>query len=168
MTDKISPERRSRNMAAIRSKDTSPEVIVRKLLHSIGYRYKLHGPKLPGKPDIVFKTRKKVVFVHGCFWHGCERPGCLDSRRPKSNTGYWTPKLRRNKERDAENAAALKSDGWDVLIIWACETKDQRQLKAKLSRFLGPCKLSKVCPQTGHRSSLRSFDKDSTLPGGRL
>lgn len=142
MTDKISPERRSKNMAAIRSKNTKPEVQVRKLLHSKGYRYKLHGLKLPGKPDIVFKGRKKVIFVHGCFWHGCERPGCLDARQPKSNTGYWNPKLQRNKERDAANVAALERDGWEVLIVWACETSGQSQLTEKLTTFLGSAKLA--------------------------
>lgn len=134
--DKLTPERRSENMRRIKSKDMKPELLVRRLVHGLGYRYRLHKKDLPGKPDLVFGPRKKVIFVHGCFWHGHERTGCLDARRPKSNTDYWNPKLTRNKERDAERIAALQADGWEVLVIWECETKDTKDLQARLQRFL--------------------------------
>lgn len=136
MTDKLSPERRSRNMAAIRGKDTKPELIVRSLVYSLGYRYRLHRKDLPGKPDLVFGSRRKVIFVHGCFWHGCERTGCLDARRPKSNTGYWNPKIEGNKSRDEKHLQALQSEGWQVLVVWDCETKDAAALKRRIVCFL--------------------------------
>ena len=94
MADKISKTRRSANMAAIRSKDTSPELIVRRLVHSLGYRYRLHRHDLPGKPDLVFGPRRKIIFVHGCFWHMHPKANCLDARLPKSNTGYWAAEAR--------------------------------------------------------------------------
>jgi DNA mismatch endonuclease (patch repair protein) len=136
MVDKLTPERRSENMRRIKSTGMKPEMLVRRLAHSLGYRYRLHRKDLPGKPDLVFGPRKKVIFVHGCFWHGHEREGCLDARRPKSNTGYWNPKLTRNKERDAERITTLKTDGWDVLVIWECETADRKKLQTRLQRFL--------------------------------
>jgi DNA mismatch endonuclease (patch repair protein) len=114
-----------------------PEMAVRRLVHHLGYRYRLHRKDLPGKPDLVFGPSKKVIFVHGCFWHGHELEGCLDGRRPKSNKGYWNPKLARNKERDAERVAALKSSGWKVLTIWECEIKDLGKVEKRLIRFLG-------------------------------
>ncbi len=134
--DKISPERRSRNMAAIKSKDMKPEIVVRRLAHSLGYRYRLHRKDLPGKPDLVFGPRKKVIFVHGCFWHQHGETNCLDGRKPKSNTGYWDTKLNRNVERDATNVAELMSAGWRVEVIWECETKDLTKLAARLQDFL--------------------------------
>jgi len=124
-------------MQAIRSQDTKPELRVRRLLHSMGYRFRVHLKELAGKPDIVFTRRRKVVFVHGCFWHGHQAEGCLDGSRPRSNTGYWNPKLDRNAERDRANAAALEAAGWDVLTIWACETLDQEALCDRLTAFLG-------------------------------
>jgi DNA mismatch endonuclease (patch repair protein) len=123
-------------MRRIKSGDTKPEMLVRRLAHKLGYRYRLHRKDLPGKPDLVFAPRKKVIFVHGCFWHGHNREGCLDARRPKSNTGYWNPKLTRNKERDAERLAALQADGWEALVIWDCETADVELLQARLRKFL--------------------------------
>jgi DNA mismatch endonuclease (patch repair protein) len=136
MADKLSPERRSENMRRIRSTGTKPEMLVRRLVHGMGYRYRLHAKELPGKPDLVFRPKRKVIFVHGCFWHGHEREGCLDARRPKSNTTYWSPKLTRNKERDAERIAALADGGWGVLVVWDCETKDVKALQSRLKRFL--------------------------------
>lgn len=136
MTDKITRDRRSGNMRAIRSKDTAPELAVRRLVHSMGYRYRLHRKDLPGKPDLVFAGRRKVIFVHGCFWHQHEQESCLDGRRPKSNTGYWDEKLRRNVERDALNRQALEEAGWEVLVIWECATNDQQKLKKQLFLFL--------------------------------
>jgi DNA mismatch endonuclease (patch repair protein) len=113
-----------------------PELLVRKLVHSMGHRYRLHAKELPGKPDIVFRKRKKVIFVHGCFWHSHELAGCLDARKPKSNTNYWLPKLARNKERDAANVAALQGAGWRVLIVWECDTRDPGRLSKRLRSFL--------------------------------
>ena len=133
MTDKIDPVRRSANMRAIRSRDMKPEMVVRKLIHGMGYRYRLHRSDLPGKPDLVFPSRKKVIFVHGCFWHSHE---CGMAHKPKSNLDYWAPKLERNKERDAENVAGLEMRGWRVFIVWECETKDYETLKQKLICFL--------------------------------
>src|ERR1043166_5430611 len=105
--DKISADRRSANMAKIRSSHTRPEIAVRKLVYGFGLRYRLHQQDLPGKPDIVFRKHKKVIFVHGCFWHQHPKRGCLDARRPASNTSYWQPKLDRNVTRDAQHLAAL-------------------------------------------------------------
>lgn len=136
MVDKLTPARRSENMRRIKSKDMKPELLVRQMVHGLGHRYRLHRKDLPGKPDLVFGPKRKVIFVHGCFWHGHEREGCLDARRPKSNTGYWNPKLTRNKERDAERIAALEANGWDVLVIWECETKDAKILGSRLRKFL--------------------------------
>lgn len=138
MTDRLSPEDRSRNMAAIRSKGMKPERIVRSLVHRMGYRYRLHRKGLPGKPDLVFGPRRKVIFVHGCFWHQHDDPACKIARKPKSNQGYWDEKLARNVARDKRNQAGLEAQGWSVLIIWECETKDVEALKGSLQRFLSP------------------------------
>lgn len=137
MVDKIDAQRRSRNMAAIKSKGMKPEMAVRKLVYSLGYRYRLHSPDLPGKPDLAFRNRRKVIFVHGCFWHQHDNKKCLDGRRPKSNIGYWNPKLEGNVARDKRNRAALKKAGWDVLVIWDCETQSPH-LKSRIDKFLGP------------------------------
>ncbi|KRQ99308.1 very short patch repair endonuclease [Bradyrhizobium valentinum] len=134
--DNLTPDRRSENMRRIKSTGMKPEMLVRRMVHGLGYRYRLHRKDLPGKPDLVFGPRRKVIFVHGCFWHGHERDGCLDARRPKSNTGYWNPKLTRNKERDAERIAALQANGWDVLVVWECETRNDKALRARLGQFL--------------------------------
>src|SRR5882762_10482633 len=115
MADKLSPKRRSENMRRIKSKDTNPELLVRRLVHSLGYRYRLHGRNLPGKPDLVFGSRRKIIFVHGCFWHAHT---CKVAHIPKTNTPYWNPKLLRNQARDKKNIETLKADGWDVLVIW--------------------------------------------------
>lgn len=133
MVDKLTAERRSANMARIRSKDTKPEMVVRKLVHSMGYRYQLHRQDLPGKPDLVFGPRKKVIFVHGCFWH---QHDCREGRIPDSRREYWEPKLLGNVERDRQAISALKADGWDVLVIWECEIKDKSRLVKKLRNFL--------------------------------
>lgn len=120
-------------MRAIRSQHMKPEMIVRQLIHGMGYRYRLHQRDLPGKPDLVFSSRKKVIFVHGCFWHSHE---CGTAHKPKSNLGYWIPKLGRNKERDAENVVKLEMQGWRVFTVWECETKNHETLKQKLLCFL--------------------------------
>lgn len=113
-------------------------MVVRRLLHAAGYRYRLHSRDLPGKPDLVFRGRRKAIFVHGCFWHQHERETCLDGRRPKSNTGYWDEKLARNVERDRRSQDALRAGGWDVLVLWECEIASTEELGARLRAFLGP------------------------------
>ena len=135
--DNLTPERRSENMRRIRSRDMKPELLVRSLVHRLGYRYRLHRRDLPGKPDLVFGPRRKVIFVHGCFWHGHDDAACLDGRSPKSNQAYWVPKLSRNRARDAANVAALGEKGWAVLTIWECETRNEVILAARLQAFLG-------------------------------
>ncbi|MFF3566890.1 very short patch repair endonuclease [Nocardia jiangxiensis] len=120
------PEQRSRTMRAVRSQDTKPEMAVRRFLHAAGLRYKLHDPHLPGKPDLVLPGRRTVVFVHGCFWH--QHPGCRAADRPASNTEYWTRKLDGNVSRDIRKQAELESQGWKVLVIWECQTRDRSAL----------------------------------------
>src|SRR6266853_6686992 len=111
-----SPDVRRRTMQAVKSKDTAPELLVRSLAHRLGYRFRLHRKDLPGKPDLVFPGRRKVIFVHGCFWH--QHKGCREGRLPGTRREYWEPKLVRNQERDAQSEAALKSLGWAVLTLW--------------------------------------------------
>jgi DNA mismatch endonuclease, patch repair protein len=119
-------------MKRVRGKHTTPELVVRKLVFSLGYRYRLHDKKLPGKPDIVFASRKKIIFVHGCFWH---QHLCSKGNPPKSNLDYWLPKLKENRRRDICNQEILVSMGWQFLVIWQCELKDKAVLKKKLSSF---------------------------------
>jgi DNA mismatch endonuclease (patch repair protein) len=123
-------------MAAIRSKDTKPELLVRSLVHKLGYRFRLHGKDLPGKPDLVFRSRCKVIFVHGCFWHQHTQKSCSDARLPKSNTDYWHEKLRRNVERDKAHQSSLQKLGWKSLVVWDCEIKEEDKLQKRISRFL--------------------------------
>jgi DNA mismatch endonuclease, patch repair protein len=112
-------------MASVGTRNTSPELAVRRLVHRPGYRYGLHSKRLPGKPDLVFSSRRKVIFVHGCFWHGHE--GCEKSRPPKSRLTYWLPKLEQNKIRDARNVETLRKLGWSSLAVWQCELKDEQE-----------------------------------------
>ena len=130
-----SPERRAL-MAKIRAKDTKPERTVRKLLHRAGYRFRLHVSSLPGRPDIVFGGRRKVVFVHGCFWH--QHDGCRFARIPKTRVNYWKQKFEANRIRDAEALFALAQIGWEAIVIWECETKRPEALLSRLRRFLDP------------------------------
>ena len=132
--DKICSARRSANMSAIRSRDTKPEIIVRKAAHAMGYRFRLHRSDLPGKPDLVFPTRRKAIFVHGCFWH--QHADCTDGRIPQTNQGYWRPKLARTKARDSEHLTNLNRADWNVLVIWECETGSEANLRLMLMRFL--------------------------------
>ncbi|HZQ12595.1 MAG TPA: DNA mismatch endonuclease Vsr [Pseudolabrys sp.] len=132
--DRISTRRRSANMRAIRSTGMKPEILVRKIVHKLGHRFRLHRRDLPGKPDLVFGPKRKVIFVHGCFWH--QHSNCIDGRVPKSNLGYWKAKLARNIERDAENINALKLSGWQPLVIWECETKNITKVSTRIKRFL--------------------------------
>ena len=136
VADTLTADRRSEVMGRIRSKDTTPELRVRRLVHGMGYRYRLHAKGLPGRPDLVFRPRRKAIFVHGCFWHRHE--GCSRSQIPKTRTGFWQDKLDGNVRRDQTNEAALRSDGWGVLTIWECETKyDPVRLTRRIERFLG-------------------------------
>lgn len=137
--DILSPEARSARMRLIRSKNTNPELAVRRLIHSLGYRYRLHHRKLPGKPDLVFAGRKKAIFVHGCFWHRHE--GCRYDRPPKSKLDYWKPKLEGNQQRDRENQAKLREMGWTILVIWECEAEKPDTIVDRIVTFLGPHKL---------------------------
>jgi DNA mismatch endonuclease (patch repair protein) len=134
--DVFDAEKRSAVMRAVKSADTTPERVVRAAVRALGYarRYRLNGANLPGKPDLVFTSLGKVVFVHGCFWHGhdCKR----GARQPKDNAAYWRAKIARNVARDAASLRALKSDGWSALVVWECGTRDAASLSRKLAKFL--------------------------------
>jgi len=121
-------------MRRIRSKGMRPELAVRSLVHRMGYRFRLHRKDLPGKPDLVFVSRRKVIFVHGCFWHSHQR--CKTAHKPKSNADYWGPKLKRNQARDKKNLAALFAQGWKPLVIWECELKEAAAVGARIRKFL--------------------------------
>lgn len=133
MVDTVTAARRSEIMSRVRCKDTRPEMLVRRLVHGAGYRYRLHVSGLPGCPDLVFPARKKVIFVHGCFWHS--HAGCQHARIPKSRTEFWLVKLQTNKERDVRNIEALLEAGWKVLVLWECELPSPTLLK-KIREFL--------------------------------
>jgi len=135
MADKLTPEQRSRNMSRIPSKDTFPEMVVRKLCREIGLSgYRLHKSSLPGHPDIAWLGKKLAVFVNGCFWHG---HNCANNRRrPKSNKAFWEKKFTRNRQKDAVSIKALRAMGWNVCIIWECELKNMQHVKEKLLRFV--------------------------------
>ena len=132
--DKLTPDGRSENMRRIRSRDTSPEMIVRRLVHGMGYRYRLHVAKLPGKPDLVFPRLKRIIEVRGCFWH--QHSGCIDAHIPKSHIKYWRTKLTRNRQRDRATVKKLQAAGWSVLTIWECETTDPNMLAERITAFL--------------------------------
>ena len=136
MVDTISKERRSENMRRIQSKGTKPEVAVRKLVHAMGYRFRLHSPKLPGKPDIVLTKLNSIIEVRGCFWH--QHQGCMDAHIPKSRIRYWRPKLRRNARRDVHTLKRLRRLGWRVLVVWECEVDKSkaRRLAERIKKFL--------------------------------
>lgn len=140
MADTLSPEQRSRNMSRIRGKDTKPELLIRRILHAAGYRFRLHGTyragRLPGKPDLVFAGRRKVIFVNGCFWHMHSCRAGLHA--PATNAGFWAAKRSRTVERDAAAQSALREQGWDVLVVWECGLKDRSVLEQRLETFLGP------------------------------
>lgn len=125
-------------MSRIRSTGMKPEMIVRRAAHRLGYRFRLHRRDLPGTPDLVFASRRKVVFVHGCFWHRHADPACKAAHVPRSNGAYWGPKLDRNVERDRDARAALEADGWQVLELWECRLKDVAGVDDALQQFLGP------------------------------
>jgi DNA mismatch endonuclease (patch repair protein) len=133
--DTLTPAQRSERMARVRSKDTKPEWTVRRIVHALGFRYRLHGAELPGRPDMVFASRRKVIFVHGCFWH---RHGtrCALTRLPKSKLEFWQPKLEKNRRRDRKNVRLLRADGWDVLVLWECELQREELLADRVVEFL--------------------------------
>ena len=134
MADVFLKEERSRIMSIIRGKNTGPEITVRKALFALGYRFRIHISSLPGKPDIVLPGRRKIIFVHGCFWHGHKcRAG---QNQPKSNRVYWREKLARNKARDKKNQSKLRALGWEVMILWECQIRDANALSDKLGTFL--------------------------------
>lgn len=131
--DNLSRKERSKRMSLVKSKDTKPEIFVRKLVHGLGYRYRLHNKNLKGKPDLVFKSKQKVIFVHGCFWHLHD---CGTYNLPKTRKDFWIPKLEANAKRDLENNLYLKKEGYDILEIWECELKDVDLLKNRIIKFL--------------------------------
>lgn len=145
MADHISPEQRSRNMSLVKGRDTKPELLVRSIVHRLGYRFRLHGKKLPGRPDIVLPRHRKVIFVHGCFWHG--HAGCPRAARPTSNVKFWNKKIDSNIRRDSAAQRELTALGWEYLVIWQCEMRDSEALTEKLDLFLKPRK-TKESPRT--------------------
>lgn len=134
--DVFSKEKRSKIMSKVQGKNTKPELVVRSLLHRLGFRFRLHRSDLPGNPDIVLPKYRKVIFVHGCFWHGHE--GCSRAKRPSTNRVFWDEKLDKNIARDRRTVVELAQFGWESLIVWSCETKDKECLQAKLLSFLAP------------------------------
>lgn len=135
MPDRLTKAQRSACMRAVKSRDTAPERIVRSALHRLGCRFSLHRADLPGKPDIVMPARRAIVFVHGCFWHGHR---CVRGRRkPATNSSYWQAKIQRNRNRDRRTCAALRRNGWRILVVWECETQEAFKLGRKLAFFLG-------------------------------
>ncbi len=132
--DPLSPDERSERLSRVRHVDTKPEMVVRKLVHGMGYRYRLHKVGLPGKPDLAFSSRKRVIFVNGCFWH---QHGCNHYRMPRSRQEFWNPKLERNVERDRTVRLALSELGWEVLTIWECELRDLDEIRQRVKDFLG-------------------------------
>lgn len=129
--DNLSRKQRSERMSLVRSADTGPEMVVRRMVHGMGFRYRLHARDLPGVPDLVFPRLRKIIFVHGCFWH--QHPGC--GRLPKSRQDFWMRKLSQNRERDMKNQRKLRSIGWRILIVWECQLK-RASLPTRLLRFL--------------------------------
>lgn len=134
MADTVSPEVRSQIMAKVKSKGMKPELRVRKLLHGLGYRYRLHRADLPGRPDLVFPARRKVIFVNGCFWH--RHDGCPQVRIPATNRDYWLAKLERNYNRDRRSIALLQEQGWSVMTVWECQLRDISAATERLVLFL--------------------------------
>ena len=132
--DTLTPKQRSERMSRIRGKDMRPELTVRRITHGMGYRYRLHVRTLPGNPDLVFRPRRKVIFVHGCFWHRHE--GCKLARLPKTRLEFWLPKLESNKQRDMAKQAQLHESGWEVLVIWECWLSDTAFVQSEIKDFL--------------------------------
>ncbi|MBT7455034.1 MAG: DNA mismatch endonuclease Vsr [Gemmatimonadetes bacterium] len=135
MSDVLTPTQRRLCMSRIRGKDTKPEIFVRSLVHRLGYRFRLHRRDLPGTPDLVFPSRRKIIFVHGCFWH--QHPSCRYAAKPKTRADFWAAKLTANSDRDQHVLKDLRATGWDVLVIWECETTTEDHVAQRLISFLG-------------------------------
>jgi DNA mismatch endonuclease (patch repair protein) len=135
--DHVSPEIRSRIMSAVHTRNTTPEMSVRRIVHKMGYRFRLHVSSLPGKPDLVFAGKRKLIFVHGCFWHG---HNCKYGQLPKTKTEYWAAKIAKNKSRDRIQCQRLRKLGWDVLVVWQCSLKNQPVIQKRIERFLSDAK----------------------------
>ena len=136
MADSLSLPGRSDRMRRIRSKHTKPEMLVRRIVHGMGYRYRLHDKRLPGSPDLVFRGRRKVIFVHGCFWHRHPEPTCKLARLPKSRQEFWEPKLEGNRQRDERTSDALQEQGWTQMVVWECECGQRERIQNRLRAFL--------------------------------
>lgn len=134
MVDHLNPSDRSRNMAAVRGRDTNPELIVRRIVHGLGFRFRLHRKALPGTPDIVLPRLQKIIFVHGCFWH--RHPKCHYASIPATRTEFWTEKLCANVERDKKSIHDLRQLGWRVMVVWQCELRDLFALRRRIEKFL--------------------------------
>jgi DNA mismatch endonuclease (patch repair protein) len=132
--DHVSSEKRSAIMAAVKSKHTRPELIIRRLIHKAGFRYRLHDRHLPGSPDIVFRSRRSVVFVHGCFWHG--HAGCPKARLPLTRPEFWSQKVASNRRRDRATIRALRRAGWGALVVWQCQLRTPTRVLSKITKFL--------------------------------
>ena len=141
MTDTLSPSERSERMSRIKSKNSTPEVKLRRLIHGMGFRYRLHKKGLPGKPDLVFKSRRAIVFMHGCFWH--RHGNCHLARLPKSRVEFWEKKLESNRIRDKRNLVLLRELGWESLVVWECELTETEKVRGKIQRFLKNCERGK-------------------------
>lgn len=134
--DILTRNERSEIMRRVRSKDTRPEMSVRRMVYRMGYRYRLHDRRLPGSPDLVFRSRSKIIFVHSCFWHRHPDPQCRLARLPKSRLDFWIPKLEGNRERDLRNLELLRRSGWTVLVVWECSLRDADAVAQEISEFL--------------------------------
>ena len=134
--DTLTPTERSERMARVHGEDTTPELRVRRLLSEMGYRYRLHYKRVPGRPDIAFPGRRKALFVHGCFWHRHPSPSCPLARLPKSRLDFWLPKLEGNRARDLRTQRALRARGWRVHVVWECQLRNEESVRRALRRFL--------------------------------
>ncbi len=137
MADSLTPVERSIRMGLVKSKDTKPELIIRSAIHKMGYRFRLHKKDVPGKPDLVFSKRRKVIFIHGCFWHRHPDPACRLTRTPKSRVEFWQKKFESNQQRDRSVQEALCSVGWSSMVIWECQLANMHKLKGEIMSFLG-------------------------------
>lgn len=137
MADTLTKNERSIRMGRVKSRDTSPELQVRRMIHRMGFRYRLYVRELPGRPDIVLPRHRKAVFVHGCFWHRHAALGCKLARLPKSRLEFWLPKLESNRRRDQRDMRKLRNAGWQIMVVWECQLRDKERLENRLKRFLG-------------------------------
>lgn len=165
MSDSLTPEQRSERMGRVRGKDTRPELIVRRLVHGMGFRYRLHRRNLPGAPDLVFPSRNKVIFIHGCFWHRHPDPACKLARLPKTRLEFWRPKLEGNRRRDLHAQQRLCDLGWHFLIVWECEIGHKEQLVNRIQLFLEGrgCDRSSFLPERGDLVSASATPDSSRL-----